>query len=283
MRGAKVVLVGVAVIVLILAAVWVVDGPAAPAAAPLAVAPLPEPTTPSTSTTTTLPPPPTTVAPPAPAAVALAVPCVPDPMPAAPPSSEVASSNGASVAYAAAPGGPGKGELPAATWGGPTVRPVLGTAPGWVEVQLDTRPNASAGWVPQSAVTMSSTAYFVVVSTCRRTLTVFEAGNPIYSAPVGVGQAGSPTPLGPSFVDAFVGTPRSQIGVYGPEVVIIGSHSNVYTEFDGGNGTVAIHEYPSDPASTQGVASSHGCVRVSPTTLQAMLGVPVGTPLDIIN
>jgi lipoprotein-anchoring transpeptidase ErfK/SrfK len=84
-------------------------------------------------------------------------------------------------------------------------------------------------------------------------------------------------------VDAFVITPRSQVGIYGPEVVIMGSHSNVYTDFDGGDGTVAIHEYPSDPASTQGVASSHGCVRVGVPTLQAMLGVPVGTPLAVIN
>jgi lipoprotein-anchoring transpeptidase ErfK/SrfK len=83
-------------------------------------------------------------------------------------------------------------------------------------------------------------------------------------------------------VDAIVATPRVQLSVYGPTVLITGSHSNVYTDFDGGDGVVGIHGYPSDPASTRGVASSHGCVRANPATINAIKAVPVGTPIDII-
>ena len=66
-------------------------------------------------------------------------------------------------------------------------------------------------------------------------------------------------------------------------MLILGTHSNVFTDFDGGDGTVAIHGYPSDPGSTDGVASSHGCVRSSPTTINTVKQVPVGTPVDIVT
>jgi lipoprotein-anchoring transpeptidase ErfK/SrfK len=104
----------------------------------------------------------------------------------------------------------------------------------------------------------------------------------MYSAPVGVGRPLWPPPTGPSFVDSIVATPKFQQYIYGPTVLILGTHSNVFTEFDGGDGTVAIHGYPSDPGSTKGVMSSHGCVRVGPDTINTLKAVPVGTPVDVI-
>ncbi|MGH9124138.1 MAG: L,D-transpeptidase, partial [Acidimicrobiales bacterium] len=76
--------------------------------------------------------------------------------------------------------------------------------------------------------------------------------------------------------------PDSQLNVYGPTVLILGTHSDVFTDFDGGDGTVAIHGYPSYPASTDGVAESHGCVRASPDTIDALSSVPLGSPVDIV-
>ena len=77
------------------------------------------------------------------------------------------------------------------------------------------------------------------------------------------------------------GSQREQY-IYGPVVLLTASHSNVFTEFDGGDGTVGIHGYPSNPASTMGVASSHGCVRASPQTMAIIANVSVGTPVDIV-
>lgn len=246
----------------------------------------PETTTADTTPADTTTIPATTVAPavvavpsPAPAAT---TPCVADPPPAIPATSQLASPRVAGLGYSSSPGGPVTGHLPATSWGNRTVRPVVSEQAGWLEVRLDTRPNASTGWIRQQDAVVTETTYAIVISTCQRTLTLFQQGQPIYSTPVGVGRASSPTPLGPSFVDAIVATPRSQRSVYGPTVLITASHSNVYTEFDGGNGTVAIHGYPSDPASTRGVASSHGCVRVSPQTISALSTIPVGSPIDII-
>lgn len=184
--------------------------------------------------------------------------------------------------YSAAPGGPPVGTLPNVTWGNQTVRPVVSMDDTWVQIGLDKRPNHSTGWVPRSAVTLAVSGYRIEISISRRTLTLFQGGTSVYSAPVGVGKPQWPTPLGRTFLDAVVATPKFQEYIYGPTVFVLGSHSDVFTEFDGGDGTVAIHGYPSDPGSTKGVASSHGCVRASPATIDALKVVPLGSPVDVV-
>jgi lipoprotein-anchoring transpeptidase ErfK/SrfK len=131
-------------------------------------------------------------------------------------------------------------------------------------------------------VTLALTSYRIEISISKRSLTLYQGAQSIYSAPVGVGKPQWPTPVGRTFVDAIVATPKFQLYIYGPTVLILGVHSDVFTEFDGGDGTVAIHGYPSDPGSTNGVASSHGCVRASPATISAISKVPLGTPVDVV-
>jgi len=177
-------------------------------------------------------------------------------------------------------GGTVEGELGPTTWGGPTARPVIATMGDWLEIRVDTRPNDSTAWVRREDVDLSTTAYRIVVSVSQRKLTLYQNGLPIYSAPVGVGQPQWPTPLGPSFVDAVFPVSPAQQYIYGPVALVTASHSNVLTDFDGGDGTVAIHGYPSDPASTRGVASSHGCIRANPQTMSIISQVPAGTPID---
>ncbi len=219
---------------------------------------------PTTSTTTPGPPP-------------CPQPAVPDPVA----STSLATPNAPNLPYSATPGGPAVGHL-IERWGGPATRPVLDQQNGWVQVRLASRPNGSAGWVAAQSVTLSTTAYRIVISVCQRSLTLFQGAGQVYSGPVGVGRPQWPTPVGPSFVDSIVNTPKHQLYIYGPTVLILGVHSNVFTEFDGGDGTVAIHGYPSDPGSTKGVMSSHGCVRAGPETINAIKVVPVGTPVDVI-
>ncbi|MDQ6615518.1 MAG: L,D-transpeptidase [Actinomycetota bacterium] len=224
----------------------------------------------------------TTVPPPTTTTTATTIPACPvAAVPAGAVTTQLATPNAANLAFSATPGGPAVGHLKA-RWGGPSTRPVLDQQSGWVEVRLDSRPNGSTGWVPAASVALSTTPYRIVISVCQRSLTLFQGADQVYSAPVGVGRPQWPTPVGASFVNAIVNTPARQQYIYGPTVVILGSHSNVFTEFDGGDGTVAIHGYPSDPASTRGVASSHGCIRVGPDTINAIKAVPVGTPIDVI-
>ncbi|MDQ6614372.1 MAG: L,D-transpeptidase [Actinomycetota bacterium] len=190
-------------------------------------------------------------------------------------------SSTAGLAYSDAPGGHIVGSLSATSWGGPAVRPVIQTQGRWLQVRLDSRPNGSTGWISRLDVTLLTTGYRIVISVSQRTLTLYQNGTNIYAAPVGVGRSQWPTPIGPSYVDAVVPVPANQQYVYGPVIVITAAHSDVLTNFDGGDGTVAIHGYPSDPASTAGVASSHGCIRSSPETMAAIAKVSPGTPIDI--
>jgi lipoprotein-anchoring transpeptidase ErfK/SrfK len=186
------------------------------------------------------------------------------------------------LTYSATPGGPSMGTLPTVTWGDPTVRPVAGQSGPWVQLQLDSRPNGSTGWVPRSSVELAATSYEIQISVSKRSLTLFDNGQAVYTSPVGVGAPQWPTPLGTTFVDALVATPKFQQYIYGPTVLVLGTHSNVFTDFDGGDGTVAIHGYPSDPGTTDGVAVTHGCIRASPKTIDAIKVVPIGTPVVII-
>lgn len=163
------------------------------------------------------------------------------------------------------------------------MRPVTSVQAGWLQLRLDRRPNGSTGWVRQTDVTLAPTPFRIVVSICRRNLTLFTGGVPTFASVVGVGQPQWATPVGATFVSAEVATTRRESYIYGPMILALGAHSNVFTEFGGGDGTVAIHGYPSDPASTNGVASSHGCVRANPQTISAIEHVPVGTPVDIVS
>ncbi len=221
---------------------------------------------------TTLPPPTTTT-----------LPACPQPSPPAGAQlTTLATPTTANLPYSATPGGPAVGKV-VENWGGTSTRPVLDEVTGWVQIRLETRPNGSSGWVPAGDVTLSTTTYSIVVSICNRSLTLFQGIEAVYSAGVGVGEPRWQTPQGPTFVDSIVATPRSQLYIYGPTVFILGWHSDVFTTFDGGDGTVAIHGYPSDPGSTLGVMSSHGCIRASPTTINTLKVVPVGTPVNIVT
>jgi hypothetical protein len=206
-------------------------------------------------------------------------------VPAPPPgSSYVASPVTSPVTYSATAGGPPVDALPTVTWGGPTYRPVISMTDAWVQVGLDTKPNHSTGWVARSAVDLALTDSRIEISVSMRSLTLYQKGVATYTSPVGVGTAQYPTPLGRTFIDAIVATPQIQLNVYGPVVLILGLHSDVreLANFDGGTGTVAIHGYPSNPASTRGVASSHGCIRASPETINAIDKVPLGSPVDVV-
>ncbi len=132
----------------------------------------------------------------------------------------------------------------------------------WLRVRLPWRPNGSAGWINADKVVLTQTRWRIVVSTARRTLTLFRAGAPIRTVSVVVGKPSTPTPFGlfavwwaiPWHPDAFLGS----------WVLDLTAHSDALQEFDGGDGTVAIHGRGG--ASLQdplGTANSHGCIRLS--------------------
>lgn len=155
----------------------------------------------------------------------------------------------------------------------------------WLQVRLPWRPNGSTGWINANKVVLERTPWRVVISTARRTLTLFRAGKAVRTVSVVVGKPSTPSPDGlfavwwaiPSQPDAFLGS----------WVLELTAHSDVLQQFDGGDGTVAIHGRGGaslqDPV---GTARSHGCIRLSNDAIDWLvqtigLNRLPGTPVQI--
>jgi len=176
--------------------------------------------------------------------------------------------------------GPGEkpvGVLPATELGGPTWVPVVGSTPGWIQVLLPNRPDRSTGWIyddgtPSTELEIRVTPYLIRIEVGARKLTVYEYGAPLGTWTVAVGAAGTPTPTGRTFLLALLAPPSP---TYSPLILPLGTHSNTWSTFGGGPGTVGLHGWP-DPA-VFGHAVSNGCVRVPATALRILSTIPLGT------
>jgi len=182
----------------------------------------------------------------------------------------------AQVVYA----GPGQkpvAVLPATQLDGPTWVPVVQSSPGWDRVLLPSRPNRATGWIytgetASSGVTIRRSAYVIRIQVGARKLSVDDNGASVGTWTVAVGAPGTPTPTGRTFLLALLAPPSP---TYSPLILPLGAHSNVFSTFGGGPGTVGLHGWP-DP-SVFGRAVSNGCVRVPATALRVLSRIPLGT------
>ncbi|HEY6531060.1 MAG TPA: L,D-transpeptidase [Acidimicrobiales bacterium] len=171
--------------------------------------------------------------------------------------------------------------LPARTeFGSPLALVVVDdSVPGWLEVQLPTRPNESTGWIRSDGVEVRRVTMAVLVDLEARRLVVTDAGAVVLEAPVAVGASATPTPTGTFFVVDKLAT-GSASGPYGPFAFGLSAHSEVLTEFAGGDGQVGIHG--TNDTSSIGNPVSNGCVRV-PNDVVTQLNelLPLGTPVVV--
>jgi lipoprotein-anchoring transpeptidase ErfK/SrfK len=151
--------------------------------------------------------------------------------------------------------------------------------PGWVRVDLPTRPNHAVGWVRPAAVRFTTTRMHVTVDLRRHQLTLRDGKSIILKASVGLGRSVSPTPHGTAFVTDLI-RPSDPKGFYGPYALGLSVHSSVYTSFEGGDGQIGIHG--TNRPSALGRDVSHGCIRVRNATMRRLArSVPLGTPVLI--
>lgn len=151
----------------------------------------------------------------------------------------------------------------------------------WLEVSLPTRPNGSTGWISSDDVTLSPDYWRVRVELTAHRITVWNGDDVVHTEPVGVGTAASPTPPGEYYITDALTVPAFQHSAYGPYAFGISAHSDVYTTFGGGDGTVGIHG-TGDPSSL-GKDASHGCIRLSNDGITSLIHqVPLGTPVQIV-
>jgi lipoprotein-anchoring transpeptidase ErfK/SrfK len=163
-----------------------------------------------------------------------------------------------------------------------TVLPVLGQRTGrgglrWLRVRLPGRPNGRTGWIRRRATLVSRTSWHIVINTSSRRVTVYRHGQRARVFRAVVGSASTPTPLGEFFVEESIKLPARAVGA--PFALALSARSNVYQEFAGGPGQIALHGL-NNVGGTLGTAVSHGCVRLSTAGMRWLArhiapGIPV--------
>jgi len=150
----------------------------------------------------------------------------------------------------------------------------------WLRVRLPVGRASRAGWVPRAALgRLHSVRTFLRIERRALRATLFRAGRPVWSAPVGVGRPGTPTPAGRFYVRARV-VPSDPRGMFGPFAFVTSARSPTLTDWPGG-GVVGIHG-TNRPDLLPGRVS-HGCVRMANhhiRRLRRLMGL--GTPIRIL-
>ena len=149
----------------------------------------------------------------------------------------------------------------------------------WLLVRLPGRPNGRKGWVPESALApLHRLSTQLVIDRRRLRATLRRAGRVVWSSPVGVGKAGTPTPGGRFWIRERLRVPFGG-GLYGPWAFGTSAYSSL-SEWPGG-GVVGIHG-TDQPRLIPG-RPSHGCVRVPNPAIRRLARLaPVGTPVLIV-
>ena len=148
----------------------------------------------------------------------------------------------------------------------------------WQRVRLAVLPNGTTGWVPRSSLAGSVVLDTrLVVDRARFRATLFRDGVRVFSAPVGVGQAQTPTPAGDFYVRDVLTRYRSP--AYGPIAFGTSARSATLTDWPAG-GYVGIHG--TDQPSLIPGAISHGCIRMRNAAILRLAALmPVGTPVTV--
>ncbi|GAA2678758.1 MULTISPECIES: L,D-transpeptidase [Actinosynnema] len=205
-----------------------------------------------------------------------------DPAPGQPPTGMMAHPIRTVAAYTA-PGGDPVAAVPSTQLIGieptrarvDTWLPVLDRQPGWVMVALPSRPNNSVAWLAvEPPITFTSTPYLITVDRSSFTMTLHHHDREIGRWTVGIGAPNSVTPTGRTFMVAVI---RDPAATYSPVLVVLGAHSDTYTTYGGGPGTIGIHGWPDH--GVFGTASSDGCVRVPADALHAVTTGNDGQPI----
>jgi lipoprotein-anchoring transpeptidase ErfK/SrfK len=149
----------------------------------------------------------------------------------------------------------------------------------WLKVMLPGRPNSSTGWIKQAGTQSRSTGWYIHISLAARRLWIYYRRALIRTFPVVVGKPSTPTPTGRFFVEETVIMPAQEPG--GPFALALSARSNVFQQFDGGPGQIAIHGRDL-LGGTPGQAQSHGCIRLTTPDIDWLAArVAPGAPVTI--
>jgi lipoprotein-anchoring transpeptidase ErfK/SrfK len=162
-----------------------------------------------------------------------------------------------------------------------TVLPVLSRTAdrSWVRVRLPGRPNSHAGWIRTVHTKRMATPWRLALDLSKRRVTVYYGGRVKRRFSVVIGAPSSPTPRGRYFVEEGVALDPWHAG--GPFALATSARSNVFQEFEGGPGQIALHG-TAGLGATVGSAASHGCIRLDTGAITWLARrVGAGIPLTI--
>lgn len=150
----------------------------------------------------------------------------------------------------------------------------------WVMLRVPMRPNGRTGWVlRQDLGRFHVTHRLVVVDRSRLRMYLLDSGRQIWSAPVAVGKASTPTPAGHFWIRERFKLQDPTSG-YWPYAFGTSDYSTL-TDWPGG-GVVGIHGPYYQPQDIPG-RISHGCIRLRTSDDAWLAGhVGLGTPIHVI-
>jgi lipoprotein-anchoring transpeptidase ErfK/SrfK len=165
-----------------------------------------------------------------------------------------------------------------------TALPVMGSLKDgsgnrWYHVRLPGRPSGHTGWILADQTIRSSTEWRLVVTVSTRRVEVYRDGRAVRGFSAVVAKASTPTPYGEFFVEEAESIAPHDVG--GPYALAISARSDIFQEFEGGPGQIAIHgtDGLSDPL---GSAASHGCIRLAPSAITWLAHrIGAGTPVTV--
>lgn len=152
----------------------------------------------------------------------------------------------------------------------------------WVKIRIPGRPNGRTGWVERGALArFHMTHQAVVVSREKMRLSFYENGKRIWSAPVGIGAPGMPTPTGHFWINEYFNLTHQPSSGYYPYAFGTTDYSTL-TDWPGG-GVVGIHGPYGARASAIPGHISHGCIRLRiPDDFWFGRHIHLGTPVRVI-
>jgi lipoprotein-anchoring transpeptidase ErfK/SrfK len=165
-----------------------------------------------------------------------------------------------------------------------TTLPVIGAAVDahgatWLRVRLPGRPNGHTGWIRRASTQTAVTSWRIVVHTVRPRAVVYWNRRPVRTLQAIVGTPSTPTPLGEFFVEEAIALAPVEAGA--PYALALSARSDVFQEFAGGPGQVALHGV-ANLSGALGSQSSHGCVRLSSSSITWLAArIPPGVPVTI--
>ena len=151
----------------------------------------------------------------------------------------------------------------------------------WYKVRTPDRPLEDSGWLPEDAVKVKKTKFRIQVDISDRELTLYRGGVVADTWKVAVGTPDNPTPEGEFAISEIVPQPNPN-GFFGPYIITLTAHSAKLSDFDGGDGRVALHG--TSLPNLLGTAASHGCIRLpNELAIQIAKTVPLGSPVDVVE